>query len=96
MSDSFAIDATGDSLSEHYTFSLTLHPVSRVANDNSARTKDDQATLSSTAKAKLWRQQGLSVAEIADQLGLSVSTIQEDLGIATTAAAASQTSVATA
>jgi uncharacterized protein YegJ (DUF2314 family) len=91
MSDSFAIDATSDSSSEQY---ITLHPVSQVSNDSSAGTREDQATLSSTAKAKFWKQEGMTVAEIADQLGLSVSMIQQELDLV--AAASPQTNVASA
>ena len=91
MLDSFAIDAISES-SDQYMSELATHPVLHLTNDSS-RSRDDVATLSTTAKAKLWKQEGLSVAEIADQLGLPVSTVQDDLGIT---AAATPANVATA
>ena len=93
MSDSFEIDAIADSSVEQYVGAFTTHPVFHAFNSDSSRTRDDMVALSPTAKAKLFKQEGMSIAEIADQLDLPVSTVQADLGIA---AVITQTNVATA
>jgi hypothetical protein len=89
MSDSYAIGAV-DAIffGLHGSMPNAAIVGRRKAPHVSSSTSDDSATLSPTAQAKLWKQQGLSVAEIANQLGLPISTIQADLSVATSIAAA--------
>jgi hypothetical protein len=70
--------AVQSSLATHHTASISVRATDTVA-------------LSDTAKAKLLRDQGETVEEIASELNLSVSQIISDLQIAATAA---QTSAA--
>ena len=87
MFDSFVIDPISEVSNEEYLAPLTTHPVAHTTNNQSAHSEDDSATLSTAAKARLWKQEGLTVAEISDRLGETISMVQVDLGLTASVAA---------
>lgn len=87
MFDSFVIDPISAVAEEDYVAPLTTHPVAHIANHSSNHAEDDSATLSSAAKARLWKQEGLTVTEISDRLGETISMVQVDLGLSSSIAA---------